>query len=462
MRRGTPTKLLVAAAALASATHAEAASVDAKLTAQATEILGKSVGFKTVEGEGQMPAYAAYLAGQLKAAGFADADITIERIGETATLVARYRGNGSKRPMLLSGHMDVVAAKREDWARDPFTMAADSGYLFGRGVADNKFDVSMMVATLMRLKQEGFKPSRDIILVLSGDEETEMATTQVLARKFPNAEFMLNSDAGGGLLGEDGKPIVYGVQAAEKTYADFEISFTNPGGHSSMPRKDNAIYDLAQAIGRIAAYQFPTQATELTRTYFRTTAKQTPGDLGKAMQRFADNPNDAEAVAAIAAEPEFVGKLRTTCVATMLKGGHALNALPQSATVSVNCRIFPGVAIEDVRATLAKVAADPDAKVAVLDKPVVSDASPLREDVMAAVRKAIDRRYPGLAIVPEMSAGATDSMHFRNAGIPCYGVSGLFMKASDEFAHGLNERVPTAAIPGALDHWHTLLTELGK
>lgn len=443
-------------------TTAHSFAAPPKITAQATEILARAVAFRTVEGQGQVPAFAAYLADVLTKAGLDSKDIAIDRYGETATLIARYRGTGRKKPILISGHMDVVAANPKDWTRDPFTMVTESGYHFGRGVEDNKFDVSMIVATIARLKTEGFKPGRDIILVFSGDEETSQKTTQELARKFPDAELVLNGDAGGGGLGDDGKPVAYYLQAAEKTYADFTISFKNAGGHSSRPRKDNAIYSLATALDRIAAYDFPTQSSELTRAFFKETAVKTPGAVGEAMRRFAANPQDAAAVATLAAMPEYVGQLRTTCVATMLSAGHAPNALPQHASANVNCRIFPGVKVETVRAALVQAVNDPQAEISLTDGAVVSDASPLRADVMAAVRKSLDKRLPGLAIVPEMSAGATDSMFFRNAGIPSYGVSGLFMKPSDVFAHGLNERVPVAAVEGALDHWHVLLTELTK
>lgn len=454
---------LALSVATASAAAPKAPLTNPKYTAQATEILGRSVAFKTVKGDGNVPAYAAYLKGVLTAGGFADSDITIQPVGKTATLVARYRGTSKEKPIIILGHMDVVEAFPKDWTRNPFKMIADQGYYFGRGVYDNKFDVSMEVETLVRLKAEGFKPKRDIILVLSGDEETDMVTGRMLAKEFPNAEMVLNGDAGGGTLSEkDGKPVAYSLQAAEKTYADIEITFTNPGGHSSRPGKTNAIYDLAKAIDHIAAYQFPVQSSELTREFFRVSGAHTPGALGKAMQTFAKNQQDKDAIALLSADPEYVGQIRTTCVATMLRGGHALNALPESATVSVNCRIFPGVSVDSVRATLEKVVDMPGAKFKVLDDPTSADASPLRKDVMAAVRKAIDRRYPGLPIVPQMSAGASDSIFFRNLGIPSYGVAGEFMKGSDDFAHGLNERIPIATIDGTLDHWHTLLMELSK
>lgn len=456
------TGLYVHAMPVAAATP----KVDAKTHDKAVELLGKGVGFRTVMGQGQVPAYAQYLADQLKAGGFAAEDVQVQRHGDTAALVARYRGTGGKRPMLLSAHMDVVEAKPADWTRDPFKLITEGGYFYGRGVYDNKFDVSVIVATLLRLKAEGFKPSRDIILALSGDEETAMVTTRALSKQFPDAELLLNGDAGGGTLAANDKPVAYNLQAAEKTYATVTIEVTNPGGHSSRPHADNAIYDLATALDKLAAYQFPAQADELTRAFFRATGKQTAGALGQAMLRFAEDPKDAEAIKVIGADPEYVGMIRTTCVATMLSGGHAENALPQRATATVNCRIFPGVAVEDVRRQIADVVIDPaakhPAKVEIIGEPTQSPASPLREDVMQAVRKAVDRRQPGLPIVPQMSPGATDSLHFRAEGIPSYGVSGLYMRPTDDFAHGLNERVPVSALDPDLDHWHVILTELGR
>ncbi|GMU69126.1 MAG: putative peptidase [Steroidobacteraceae bacterium] len=448
--------LLAASAAAPAATPAPAYGPD-----YALELLKSSVGYRTVAGQGQVPALAAYLAKQLEAGGIPAADIRIDRHGETATLVARYRGNGAKRPLLISGHMDVVEAHAADWQRDPFTPVIENGYLYGRGAEDNKFDVAMIVTTLLRLKAGGFVPARDIILALSGDEETEMATTIALSKQFPDAEFVLNGDGGGGLLDRDGRPIVYELQAGEKTYADFEFTFTNPGGHSSRPTADNAIVDLARAVERIAAYRFPPQRNELTIASLRAAGEQTPGPLGAAMIRYAAT-GDAEAAALLAGDPDTVGQIGTTCVPTMLRGGHAYNALPQSATVSVNCRIFPGVSVESVREQLVEVVADPRASVTTLGEPRASDASPLRADIVAAVTKAVHARAPGLPITPSMSAGATDSLHFRAEGIPSYGVSALFMRSEDEFAHGLDERVPLTAIDGALQQWQVLLTELAK
>ncbi len=446
------------------ATAAESV-VPPAISGQALEILTRSVGFKTVEGEGQVPAYAAYLAGVLREGGFAAEDITITPYGETATLVARYRGTDSRaKPLVATGHMDVVSAFREDWERDPFTAVVENGFVFGRGSSDNKFGITSMVAALLWLKQEGFKPRRDILLALTGDEETTQYTTAVLAVQLKHAELMLNSDGGGAVLGDDGKPMVYGLQAAEKTYMDFTVKFTNPGGHSSRPSAHNAIYDLARAITRVAAFRFPARNSELTEAYFRAAGALTPGEVGAAMLRYAADPTDRDAYQLLASQPEHVGQLGTTCVATMAKAGHAPNALPQSAMANINCRVFPGETIEEVQATLERVIDDPSAVVVVVEKPrpIPSDASPLRDDVMKAVRKAIDLRAPGLPIVPSMSAGATDSLYFRNIGVPSYGVGGIFMHPRDSFAHGLNERVPIATIDGAVLQWQSLLRDLSR
>jgi carboxypeptidase PM20D1 len=450
---------------MASTSLAASVNVDAQRHDTALEILTKSIGYRTVVGAAQVPAYAAYLKGVLVNAGYADEDIRIEPVGESAALTARYRGTNPKlKPMLLIGHMDVVEAKREDWERDPFVAVVENGYVYGRGSVDNKFDVSMMVAALAHLKKSGWKPRRDVILALSGDEETSMVTTRKLAEQFKGAaEFALNGDAGGGLLSEEGKPVFYGIQAGEKTYEDFTLSVTNPGGHSSRPGKANAITQLARALARVGEYQFPVLTNELTTAYFKASAPNTPGEIGEAMKRYVANPKDEAAIATLSAQPEYVGQLRTTCVATMLSGGHAPNALPQRATANVNCRIFPGTPVASVRETLMQVIADPSVTVTTQNSgSIESPVSPLRDDVMSAVKKSIHAQHKGLSIIPSMSAGATDGMHFRANGVPTYGIAGLFMKASDDFSHGLNERAPVAAIDGALAHWDSVLRDLAK
>lgn len=453
---------LALALAISSVVSAQAKTPDDQQLKQTTELLGKIVSFKTVKGNEQVPVMAEYLAQQLISSGFSPSDVKIERVAGTATLVARYRGNGSKKPMLISNHMDVVEAIPSDWTRDPFTMVTENGYHYGRGVLDNKLDVALTVSTLMQLKKEGFKPSRDMVLVYSGDEETDMLSTQALSTQFPDAEFLLNGDGGGGTLVNNSKAVAYNLQTAEKTYATFAISVSNPGGHSSRPRKDNAIYQLAADLQKFAKYEFPVQHSEQTLASFKFTGQQLGGELGAAMQRFADNPKDLTAAALIAADPEYVGTLRTTCVATMLNGGHAENALPQLATATINCRIFPGVSVESIRLKIAEVIADSSAVVKEVGTSKASDASPLRDDVLQAVRKAVDANFVGLPVIPSMSSGATDSLYFRAQGIPSYGVSGAYVQPQDDYSHGLNERVPVSTVERGLRHWHMLLTELAK
>lgn len=452
---------LIAAPALAAAP----AKISAAQHDQALALWKKFISIPTVEGRGQVPVMAHYIADTLKAGGFAAEDIIIEGQGDATSLVAIYHGSDStKKALLLAGHMDVVEARASDWTRDPFVPVEENGYLFGRGSADMKIGDAVLVSTLLRLKAEGFKPRRDIILVLSGDEETGMITTARLSEQYAGkAELLLNADAGQGVLDKQGKAVAYMLQAAEKTYADFEISLTDPGGHSSRPGATNAIYGLAQIIDRIAAYTFPAQVDELTRAYFLATGKQTAGPLGQAMIAFAKDPTDQAAIATLRADPEYVGQTGTTCVATMLNGGHALNALPQKASVFVNCRIFPGVSPEAVMATLKTVAADPKATIARIQPAVpASPSSPLRPDVMAALRKGLDLSYKGLEIIPQMSVGATDSLYFRTKGVPSYGVVGMFMNPDDDFMHGLNERMPIASLDPALLMMHSMVVDLAK
>ena len=455
---------LFATSALAAPAAPVLPKVDQAEHDQALALLKKGIGFRTVIPGDQVPIYAAYLKSVLVAAGFKPDEVKIEPVAGSAVLVARYAGTDpSKKPIVVIDHMDVVEAKASDWTRDPFTAVEENGYVFGRGSGDDKFDVSVIVTVLGKLKREGWKPGREVILALSGDEETLMQTARKLAADLKGAELELNGDAGGGSLTEDGKPELYGLQAAEKTYADFEVTVTDPGGHSSRPGKTNAIYRLGADLARLAAYQFPAMRSEITMAGFKAAAASRTGPTGDALRAYVANPNDAAAIATLSDDRDFVGQLHTTCVATMLSGGHATNALPQKATASVNCRIFPGTASEDVRQTLIKVIADPGATVTrENDGSIDAPASPLRPDVLAAVTKAVHARYPGLPVVPNMSAGATDSMFFRALGVPAYGVSGMFTKASDDFAHGLNERIPIATLDGALAQWEMILKDLAK
>lgn len=429
------------------------------------EIYRTIVEVDTSKTTGNTPIVAQFLADELVAAGFPPGDVEVIHMDNTAALVVRYRGNGrsGKKPILFLGHMDVVEANAEDWERPPFELTQDETFFYARGTDDNKFGIAQLTSTFIRLKHEGFVPNRDLFLAFSGDEESGMITTRMLAYERPElaeAEFALNSDAGGGALNREGMAVLYGIQAAEKTYATWDLTVHNPGGHSSRPRPDNAIYDLSDVIKRIQEYRFPVRYNNMTLEYFEVTGRQLGGELGDAMLRFASNPADQEAADRLAIESSYVGTTRTTCVVTMLKAGHAENALPQSATATVNCRIFPGTPVGEVEQTLRRVIANDQVEFALLEEPTESPVSELREDVAAAVSKAVHFRYPGVTVIPYMESGGTDGMHFRRAGIPTWAVSGLFMNPDDMYAHGLNERVPVKAFYGALDHWSIIIREL--
>lgn len=437
---------------------------------KALEIYRHIVGIRSAEGQGRVPEVARYLADQLRQGGFPENDIHVLPFTkgngeESVGLVVRYRGDGSlgQKPILLVAHMDVVDALPEDWERDPFTLVEEDGYFFGRGTMDDKMGVTMLTTTFLRLKAEGFVPTRDLIIGFTGDEETAMISARRLVtthRDLTDAEFALNADGGGGVLDSDGNPLLFVVQASEKTYATFDLTVTNPGGHSSTPRDDNAIYDLAAALENIRAYRFPVMVNDVTRAYLRAMSEVRTGEVGRAMAALADDPTDEHAAEVLWHEPEEVGITRTTCVATMLRAGHAENALPQSATATVNCRIFPGVSVAEVQSTLDSVAAIPGLRIEVLDDPQASPSSPVRGDIMNAVTEAVHARFPDLAVIPAQASYGTDGKEYRTAGIPTYGVAGLFIRGEDQFAHGLNERVEVRHFFAALDHWKILVTRL--
>jgi len=423
------------------------------------------IGMPTVAGRGKVPEMAAYLASEFREVGFKEDDIRIIPLGETVGMIVRYKGDGTagNKPILLLGHMDVVEALDKDWDRPPFELTQDDTYFYGRGSIDNKLGIAMLSSTFIHLKKEGFVPDRDIFIVFSGDEETAMLTTRMLANERPElaeAEYALNSDAGGGLLDENGKALVYLVQAAEKTYVSFELTLHNKGGHSSRPRPDNAIYELSAALLNIRDHHFPVMWSGMTRQFFKVSGTQLGGELGQAMQVFAADPTNKAASDRLETEASYVGSTRTTCVTTMLTAGHAENALPQSATATVNCRIFPGVSVEEVKQTLQKVVKDDAIEFVTLDSPVESPISELRDDVMAAVNKAVHVRYPNLQTMAYMESGGTDGMHFRKAGIPTWAVSNVFINPDEIFAHGLNERLPIKTFYDGLDHWSIILKEL--
>ena len=431
---------------------------------EARQILERLVSFRSAAGQAGVPAMARYMEATLRAGGVASSDIVTIPHEDTVALLVRVRGSdAAARPILFSSHMDVVDARPDDWERNPFTLVEQDGMFYGRGTIDNKTGVTSLLSTILRLHADKQQPRRTLVFAFIGDEETAMETTRlVVAHEWVrSAEFAINTDAGGGSLGQDGRPQVYLVQGAEKTYVDVRLVATNPGGHSSWPRTDNAIYDLARALARLEQYRFPVMSNELTRSYLRVMGEATGGDEGDALRRFAAKPDDAAAADALWRMPEHVGTTRTTCVATMIDGGHAPNALPQKVTANVNCRVFPGHRIEDVRKALVDAIANPAITVEIPNDVSVSPVSEPRADVMAAITRSIHARYPGIPVTPYMESGGTDGIVYRNAGIPTYATSGAFLKASDMFAHGLNERVPVTSFYQAIDHIHDLAVELG-
>ncbi len=459
------------AAACAQDNGADGASVErpSEHDAMARDIYANLISFRTAKTHGQVPAMVDYLVGQFKGAGFVDEDIVVtdyEIEGETTQgLMVYYRAEGepAQKPIALLGHMDVVDALPEDWERDPFTLTEEEGYFFGRGTIDNKYGITNLTATFIRLKKEGWVPSRDLVIVFSGDEETGMISTRAQAAFVAeeiDPEFVLNSDAGGGALAPDGSYLLYAVQGAEKTYATFELTIENPGGHSSRPRTDNAIYELADALQKIEAHKFPVRHTELTRAYFKAAGQVTPGPLGQAMLAFADNPEDETAIETLRADPTTVGSTGTTCVATMLRGGHAENALPQTATATVNCRIFPGVGAAATEATLTNVVDNEAIAFELLTDVTESPTSTLRPDVLGAIEASLKARGIEAPIVPYMESGGTDGMHYRVKGYDTVAISGAAIKPQEMFAHGLNERLPTEQFYNGLDHWYVMLKEL--
>jgi acetylornithine deacetylase/succinyl-diaminopimelate desuccinylase-like protein len=433
--------------------------------AQALDLAKRAIALRSVRGpDNQVPQVAALFKSALVAGGFNDADVTITPVDDTAFLIARWKGQDPKlKPLVVSGHMDVVEARPSDWQRDPFTPVIENGLLYGRGSSDMKLADALAVAALVELRREGYKPRRDIVLAFSGDEETTMKTTRMLAKELSNAEVVLNVDGTGGQLDPQGKPQYFTWSGAEKTYGDFELTVTSPGGHSSRPYDPNAINQLSAALVRIGEYKFKPELSELTHAYFTAAARYESPEIAAAMRAFAADPTDSQAIAVLRASPATVGKIGTTCVVTTVSGGHARNALPQRATANINCRIFPGHPRAQIMEELQRVAADPAIQFKdVSEGSVATDASPIRPDVVDAITRAIHLGYPGVPVFPTMSAGASDSMWFRNEHIPSYGVSPLFIKDGDRFAHGLNERIPVDGVRPSVAYLLSLFTDLSK
>ena len=456
--------LLALAGAVVSAGEQYVASA---LDQEHREIFRELVEINTSPEGGSVAPAARAVAARLAAAGYPPADV--ETIGPNAScvnVVATLRGkDAAARPILLLAHLDVVPAKREDWQFDPFVLREQDGWFVGRGTMDNKAGASGLVANMMRWKRERFVPSRDLVMVLTCDEETS-ATGGIRwllgARpRLGTADYALNTDAGGVERRSSGR-VAFSLQAAEKQYVTFALTAKNEGGHSSVPRPDNAIYALAAALGRLAAHRFPVQYNPVSQASFARTASIESGPGADDLAAAGRGETSGPAIDRLSALPFVNSDLRTTCVATMLSAGHAENALPQSATATVNCRVFPGVSEGEVKQVLESVVADPTIAVSTIYPMVPSPASPLRDDLLPSIETVAAAFWKDATVVPSMSAGATDGLYLRNIGVPVFGLSGIEIRPEDERSHGLNERVPVRSLYESREFWNVMVRTLVK
>ena len=388
---------------------------------------------------------------------------------ELGSVVARFRGQApgggppTKEPVMLMAHLDVVDALRSDWEFEPFELRETDGYFYGRGTDDNKAGIAHIVTNFIRLRDEGYVPDRDLVAVFTADEETSSDSIKYLVRErrdLVDSVFAINSDAGGGEL-FNGAPNIFNVQAAEKIYVTFHITATNPGGHSSRPRADNAIYELTMALARLSEFTFPVDVGEVSGLYFERSSYFMDGLPAVDMRAVAKEPPDETAAARLSAgSPYYNAILHTTCVATRLDAGHADNALPQTARATVNCRVLPGQNPDDVEATLREVIGNEQITVARMNSPTGSDPSPLTEEIMNVLEPIVEEMWPGVPVIPTMSTGATDGNYVRNAGIPVYGVSAIFSDPNDSRAHGKDERVGVKEYYSAQEFWYRMLKRL--
>ena len=420
----------------------------------------------TTESVGNMTTAANDVAARLRAAGFPASDVIV--LGPDArhgNVVARIHGSGARKPILFIAHLDVVEANRADWSIDPFKLTERDGFFYGRGTSDVKDGDAILAANFIRLKQENYKPDRDLILALTSDEEggdfNGISWLLEKHRDLIDAEYCINTDGGDFQL-KNGKPLLTSIQTGEKLYADFQLEVFNKGGHSSLPTPDNAIYHLADGLVRLSQYQFPVELNETTRTFFERMSKIEHGPLAADLAGAAKNPPDGASIARLSASPYYNALLRTTCVATRLNAGHANNALPQDATAIVNCRILPGGTQEAAQETLVKILDDPQIKVSAVAPPHDSPASPLRKDVLQATEQVVGKMWPGLPVVPVMDTGASDGYRLRAAGIPTYGVSGVFIDMDDVRAHGRDERILESSLYQGVDFFYSYIKALSS
>ncbi len=436
----------------------------------AHDIFKQLVEINTTDSVGSTTVAADAMAKRLLDAGLPAEDVHVFGPNpRKGNLVARIHGTGAKKPILFICHLDVVEARREDWSMDPFQFIEKDGYFYGRGSGDIKDGDAFLVTTFIRLKQENYKPDRDLILALTADEEggTSNGVDWLIKnhRDMIEAEYVINPDAGDFEL-DNGKRILIGIQASEKLYQDFDLKVTNPGGHSSLPTAENAIYELADGLARLEHHQFPFELNEVTRTYFAREAEILGGQTGADMKAILKDPPDQAAIARLSEVPFYNARMRTTCVATRLEAGHANNALPGMARANVNCRIMPGHSPDEIQATLVKVLDNPKIVVThatgLASGGIANPPSPLRPDLMAALQKVSNEMWPGVPIVPVMDAGASDGAISRAAGLPTYGLPGLFMDVDDDRSHGRDERIRVTSFYDGVDFYYRLIKALSS
>lgn len=434
----------------------------------ARDVFKQLIEINTTDSAGDNTRAAEAMAARFRAAGYPGEDIKVllpSSMPKKGNVVVRLRGAGPLKPVLFLGHLDVVEAKRGDWSFDPFVFREEDGYFYGRGTSDMKGDDATVIAAFLRMKREGFRPSRDLILALTSDEEGGPGNGADWLvkehRDLIDAAYCINLDGGGGHI-KNGKPIFMAVEAAEKVFLSFKLEVTNPGGHSSRPTKDNAIYHLAEGLARLAKFDFPVHLFDVTKTGFERAAPFQQGPLGAAMKAIAKNPSDAAAIATLSVVPAQYAQLRTTCVATMLSGGHAENALPQLATAIVNCRLLPVDNPEEVQRTLEKVLSDPKIKISQVKPPIFTAYTPFDPQVLEHVTAATNKLWPGMPVIPVMETGASDGIYLIYGGIPTYGVSGIFGDEDDVRAHGRDERILIKSFYAAVDFMYDLVTRIGK
>lgn len=437
----------------------------------AHDIFKELIEINTTDSVGNVTIAAEAMAKRLRDSGYPESDVRVLGPNDRKkNMVARLHGSGAKKPILLIGHLDVVEAHREDWTTDPFQFVEKDGFYYGRGTEDMKASDAIFVVNMIRMKREGYRPDRDIILALTADEEggKSNGVDWLLKnhRDLIDAEFVLNAD-GGGVVTEKGKPIIVAMDASEKLYADYELEVTNPGGHSSLPTPENAIYRLAAALVQLQNYRFPFELNDVTRAYFERTATVQKGQVAADMIAVTKTPPDQAAIDRLSIDPYYNSTMHTTCVATRLQAGHANNALPQRATANVNCRILPGHSRDEIRKVLAEVIADPTVTVSYVVnsmKVIMGDTEkaalppvPLKKEVMVPLEKIAGEIWPGTPVVPTMGTGATDGVYTNPAGMPTYGVCGLAIDLGDDRSHGRDERLGVESYYNGVDFYYRYL-----